>query len=36
VSPDSAEFKAFMVEQERRDVEQAVAYSRDVLGLGER
>ena len=35
-SPDSAEFKAFMVEQERRDVEQAVAYSRDVLGLGER
>lgn len=35
-SRDSAEFKAFVVEQERRDVEQAVAYSREVLGLGER
>jgi sugar phosphate isomerase/epimerase len=30
----SAEFKQFLVEQERRDVEQAVAYCKTELGLG--
>ena len=34
--PDSAEFRAFLVEKERCDIEQAVKYSKDVLGLGER
>ena len=31
--PSSIEFKAFLVEQERRDVEQAVRYSKEVLGF---
>ena len=35
-SAESGEFKAFLVEQERRDVEQAVRYSKEVLGLGRR
>ena len=34
VAPDSPEFKRFQVEQERRDVEQAVQYSKEVLGIG--
>lgn len=33
-APDSAEFKQFLVEQERRDVEQAVAYCKTELGFG--
>ena len=33
-SAESQEFKAFLVKQERRDVEQAVRYSKEVLGLG--
>ena len=32
--PQSAEFRQFMVEQERRDVEQAMRYSRETLGIG--
>ena len=31
--PDSTEFKQFLVEQERRDVEQAVAYCKTQLGF---
>jgi hypothetical protein len=32
--PQSPEFRLFMVEQERRDVEQAMKYSRETLGIG--
>jgi sugar phosphate isomerase/epimerase len=31
---DSPEFKQFMIDQERRDVEQAVQYAKDVLRIG--
>ena len=33
-APDSPAFKQFLVDQERRDVEQAVEYCRTTLGLG--
>lgn len=33
-APDSTEFKRFLVEQERRDVEQAVAFCKTELGFG--
>ena len=32
--PGSAAYKQFLIEQERRDVEQAVRYAREVLGIG--
>ena len=35
VSPDSAEFKGFLVEPERRDIEQVVKVFKRPLGLGE-
>ncbi len=33
-APQSPEFRQFMVAQERRDVEQAMQYSRETLGIG--
>ena len=33
-APGSPEFKQFLIDQERRDVEQAVKYAKDVLKIG--